>query len=160
MSKEIDGIKREWWFDGSTAVIGKYNSRNCCGVDASHYTAEGLIRAIKAISAQEKPNAIIFEEVRLGGLYSFKTRLRKEIENIGGEYMLVTLIASFETMAKRVVKRTGNENVNFDAMRSKGASAIRSSRKAQEDGVRVVWIDTDQYNPDQAYYILRRTIDG
>ena len=49
MELQIDGEVKEWWFDGDVAVIGRYASNNCCGVDSSKYSGDQLIKVIDTI---------------------------------------------------------------------------------------------------------------
>lgn len=160
MSVDVDGKSREWWFDGKVAVIGKYNSANCCGVDAGNWTGEALIKAIDTLIAKYGPKALLFEDVRFGGSYDFKKRVKQIAEKAGYEYSLFALTARFETLAARVLNRTGNSNANYDAMRSKARQVIISSRKIQQDGARVVFVDTGDVGPEQALNILVGEING
>ena len=72
MELPIDGERKEWWFDGQVAVIGRYAQNNCCGVDASKYSADQLIKVIDTILAVYEPSTVIFEDIRFGGSYTDK----------------------------------------------------------------------------------------
>ena len=160
MNVVIDGKNREWWYDGRIAVIGKYNSANCCGCDAGNYTGETLINVISALILAYRPNVILFEDVRFGGSYTFKTRAMRIAKENGYEYCSFVLMARFETLCKRVLGRTGNENVNFDQIRSKARQVISSSRKIHDDGASVVWVDTEKYSTEDILSCLRGVING
>ena len=142
MYQEVSGVSREWWFDGKVAVIGKYNDRNCCGVDAGNYSGDELIKTVKTIAVRNRPEVILFEDVRFGGNFTFKQKMKDAADEVGYEYYLLALFASLECSCNRVLNRSGNIDADYDAMRSKARGVIKSTKKAQEIGAKVVFCDT------------------
>ena len=142
LNQEVSSISREWWFDGRVAVVGKYNDRNCCGVDAGNYSGEELIKTVKAIIQSNNPEVILFEDVRFGGNYSFKQKMKQAADAVGYDYYLLALFADLECSCNRVLNRSGNADADYDAMRSKARGVIKSTRKAHEIGAKVVFCDT------------------
>lgn len=155
----VDGAAKEWWFDGETAVIGKYGAFNCGGVDAGRYSGDALPHVIQAIMRQYKPQTVLFEDVRYGGSYTFKTRLTKLALENGYEYVSLVLIASLECTCNRVLTRSNKIDADYDRMRSKARQVIRSSQKLQRDGVDVVWIDTEHTEPKRVLHTLMGVIN-
>lgn len=149
----VGGEPKEWWYDGKIAVIGKYNQANCCGIDAGKYTGEQLLRVIEKIVVGYRPYAVIFEDIRFGSSYTFKKKALGIAEKYGAEYISATLVASLETVSRRVIERTGNESVNFDAVRSKARQVIRSSKKIETEGAKVFFICAD--NIDKKAVLLK-----
>lgn len=143
MALPIDGEVKEWWFDGEVAVIGKYASNNCCGVDASNYSGDLLIKVVDNIIASYVPKAVVFEDMRFGCSYSFKQKAKQCTEKRGGEYIAFVLMAELNKISTRVIGRSGNPNVNFDRMRQKQRQCINSARKIGNDGSKVYFINTE-----------------
>ena len=160
MSVMLDGKAREWWFDGKIAVVGKYNASNCCGVDAGNYTNDSLKNVIEYVLRNYKPKTLLFEDVRYGGLFSFKQKMNEIAGKNGYTYCAFTLIASLPCIAKRVINRSGNEECNFDQMRSKARQVIKSTQRVAELGAEAVWVDTEKKQPDAVLAILRGVIDA
>ncbi len=160
LNQEVSGISREWWYDGKVAVIGKYNDRNCCGVDAGNYSGDELIKTIKAVVARNRPEIVLFEDVRFGGGFTFKQKLKKAADEVGYEYYLMALIASLECSCERVLNRSGNVDADYDAMRSKARGVINSTKKAGEIGAKVVFCDTEKNDKAAVLGVLRRIING
>lgn len=156
LNQEVSGVSREWWFDGKVAVIGKYNDRNCCGVDAGNYSVEALIATIRTIIERNKPYVVLFEEVRMGTTYSVKEKLKKLADEVGYEYYILALIASLECTCSRVLERSGNRDANYDAMRGKARAVIKTSKKAEENGAKVFFIDTEKNDKASVLRGLKR----
>lgn len=159
LSQECEGKSREWWYNGRVAVVGKYNDRNCCGVDAGNYSGDALIATIKAVIARNKPEVLLFEDVRFGGAFTFKQKLKKTADELGYDYYLMALIASLECSCDRVLNRSGNEDADYDAMRSKARGVINSSKKAGAIGAKVVFCDTEKNDKAAVLNVLRRIIN-
>lgn len=157
---EVDGVSREWWYDGNTAVIGKYNDRNCCGVDAGNYSVDGLIDTIKAVICQNKPDCVLFEDVRMGTSYAFKDKLLRTADVVGYEFNVLALIASLECSCNRVMERTGNPGANYDAMRGKARAVINTTKRIGEQGAKVFFIDTEKNSKTAVLNTLRRLTNG
>ena len=157
---EIDGKTKEYWFDGEIAVIGKYNSANCCGVDAGNYTGETLLKAIQAVAEQIEPEIIVFEDVRFGCSFAFKQKLAYFAQIGGYKYVLVNLIARLEITCERVLNRSGNVNADYDAMRGKARGVINSSRKAAACGAKVLFYDTGKNGKGDTLAFLLGVING
>lgn len=160
LNQEVSGISREWWFDGKVAVVGKYNDRNCCGVDAGNYSGDELIKTLKAVIARQRPEVILFEDVRFGGAFAFKQKLKKAAYDVGYDYYLMALIASLECSCDRVLNRSGNVDADYDAMRSKARGVINSTKKAKEIGAKVVFCDTEKHDKAEVLNMLRRIINA
>jgi len=160
MSVSVDGKSREWWFDGQVAVVGKYNAFNCCGVDAGNYTNDSLTHVIEHVLRNYKPKTLLFEDVRYGGLFSFKQKMNEIAKTHGYTYCAFSLIASLPCIAKRVIDRSGNDGCNFDQMRSKARQVIKSTQRVAELGAEAVWVDTEKNPPDAVLSILRGVIDA
>ena len=154
MELPVDGESKEWWFDGRVAVIGRYAQNNCCGVDAGKYSGVQLLKVIDTILDVYGPKAVVFEDVRFGGSYSFKARARDCANRRGYEYVVITLIASLKAVSERVINRSGNEGVNFDQMRSKQRSCITSTRKIANDGVDTYIINSEQKSRNELLFAL------
>lgn len=160
LNQEVSGISREWWYDGRVAVVGKYNEANCCGVDAGNYSGDELIKTIKAIIARNKPQTILFEDVRFGGGFTFKQKLKKAADEVGYDYYLMALIASLECSCDRVLNRSGNRDADYDSMRSKARGVINSTKKAGEIGAKVIFCDTEKHDKGEVLTMLRRVINA
>lgn len=160
LNQEVSGVSREWWFDGKVAVVGKYNEANCCGVDAGNYSGDELIKTIKAIIARNRPEAILFEDVRFGGGFTFKQKLKKAADEVGYEYYLLALIADLDVSCNRVLNRSGNADADYDAMRSKARGVINSTKKAGEIGAKTVFCDTGKHDKAGVLTVLRRIINA
>ena len=159
LNQEVSGVSREWWYDGKVAVVGKYNDRNCCGVDAGNYSGDELIKTIKEIVTKEKPQTILFEDVRFGSGFTFKQKLKKAADEIGYDYYLMALFASLECSCDRVLNRSGNADANYDAMRGKARGVIKSTKRAGEIGAKVVFCDTEKNDKAAVLYRLKRIIN-
>ena len=160
LSQEVSGVSREWWYNGKVAVVGKYNERNCCGVDASGYSGDELIKTIKEIIARNRPEVILFEDVRFGSGFKFKQKLKKAADEVGYDFYLLALIASLECSCDRVLNRSGNADADYDAMRSKARGVINSSKKAKEIGANVVFCNTETHDKAGVLNVLRRIINA
>ena len=159
LNQEVSGVSREWWFDGHIAVVGKYNAQNCCGVDAGNYSGDALIDTLCAIIKRTRPETILFEDVRFGGGFTFKQKLKKAADEVGYDYYLMALIASLECSCNRVLNRSGNRDADYDAMRSKARGVINSTKKAGEIGAKVVFCDTEKNSKAEVLNVLRRIIN-
>lgn len=159
LSQEVSGVSREWWYNGKVAVVGKYNNRNCCGVDAGGYGGDELIQTIKEIIGRNRPEVILFEDVRFGSGYNFKEKLKKAADAVGYEYYLLALIASLECSCNRVLNRSGNADANYDAMRGKARAVITSTRRAAEIGAKAFFCDTEKNDRAAVLNFLRRIIN-
>lgn len=159
LNQDVDGVSREWWFNGKTAVIGKYNDRNCCGVDAGGYTGDALISTIKAVIMRNRPQSVLFEDVRFGSGFAFKQKLKAAADEIGYDYYVLALIASLECSCDRVLNRSGNADADYDAMRSKARGVINSTKKVGQSGARIVFCDTEKKNKQEVLAVLRRIIN-
>lgn len=155
MELPVNGVVKEWWFDGKIAVIGKYNQANCCGVDAGSYTGEQLIKVLDKVISYYNPVSVIFEDVRFGGSFKFKKAAKECAETRGYEYISIALIASMKTIYNRVLLRTGNKNVKWDNMRSKQRQVIVSQKKLKENGSTVYIIYTDKLDKEGVYKKIR-----
>ena len=160
LKQEVSGVSREWWYDGKTAVIGKYNAQNCCGVDAGNYSGDALIATIRAIIAKNRPETILFEDVRFGGGFTFKQKLKRVADEVGYEYYLLALIASLECSCDRVLNRSGNRDADYDSMRGKARGVINSTKKAEQIGAKAVFCDTEKHNKAEVLEVLRRVINA
>ena len=160
MTEPVDGRGREWWYDGQVAIIGKYNANNCCGVDAGNYSGDTLLNVIDTLLRNYAPKTIVFEDVRYGGLYSFKHKAKALGEQYGYGYCAFTLIASLECVARRVIARTGNEGCDFDRMRSKARQCIKSTAKIGQEGAETVMIDTERFVQEAVLAALRMKVYG
>lgn len=160
MELPIDGEAKEWWYDGQVAVIGRYAQNNCCGVDAGKYSGEQLLKVLDTILAVYGPTAVVFEDVRFGGSYSFKVRARDCASRYGYEYIAIALTASLKTVSERVINRSGNESVNFDNMLSKAKCVIRSTQKIKNDGSNVFFFDTDKLDKQSVLSKVRVIVYG
>lgn len=158
LNQEVSGVTREWWFDGNVAVIGKYNDRNCCGVDAGNYSGDALIATIRAIILRNKPNVVLFEDVRFGGAFTFKQKLKQTADDLGCDYYIMALIASLECSCDRVLNRSGNIDADYDAMRGKARGVIKSTKKAAELGAKIVFCDTEKNDKAAVLNRLKRVI--
>lgn len=156
----VDGAAKEWWFDGETAVIGKYGRNNCCGVDAGNYSGEQIYKHLEAILDVYAPKAVVLEDVRYGTLYTFKQRMREIAERHGGSFCVLALYVPLEMAVERVIGRTGNEKINIDAIMSKQAQVLRSTRKIQADGVMSYYLDTSKFSPERLLLYLKRIVFG
>lgn len=156
----IEAKAKEYWFDGEIAVVGKYNQANCCGVDAGNYSGQTLITTIQSVAQTEKPEIIVFEDVRFGGSFAFKQKLAEIAQKNGWDYVLVNLIAGLEITCDRVLNRSGNVNADYDAMRSKARGVINSSRKASSCGARVLFFDTGKNGKGNTLAFLLGVING
>jgi hypothetical protein len=159
LNQEVSGISREWWFDGKVAVVGKYNDRNCCGVDAGNYSGDELIKTIVAIIQRNRPETVLFEDVRFGGGFTFKQKLKKAADGVGYDYYLMALIASLECSCNRVLNRSGNIDADYDSMRSKARGVINSTKKAGTIGAKIVFCDTEKNDKAAVLNVLRRVIN-
>lgn len=160
MQSVIDGKSREWWYDGKTIVIGKYNSNNCCGVDAGNYTGEELLSTIKAVIQQEQPLTVVFEDVRYGSVFSFKQKLKSVADSLSYDYYLLNLIADLDVSCNRVLDRSGNSKANYDAMRQKARGVIYSTRKAEKIGAKALFCDTGKADKQTVLNLLRGVINA
>ena len=158
MDLPVGGENKEWWYDGEVAVIGRYGRNNCCGLDAGNYSGEQIYKHLDVILSVYEPNAVVFEDVRYGTLYSFKSRMRTIAEKHGGTFCVVALYMPLERAAERVFERTGNESINIDAIRSKQVQVLRSTRKIQSEGVEAHFIDTSITDKKRLLYTLGRII--
>ena len=158
MDLPVGGEIKEWWYDGQVAVIGRYARNNCCGVDASKYSADLLLTVIDTILAAYGPSTVIFEDMRFGGSYTFKRRAREIAQKHSGEYIAVALVASLETVSRRVIERTGNPDVDFDRVRQKARQVIRSTQKISADGAKVFFIDSERLDKGAMLGALRAII--
>lgn len=160
LNQEVSGISREWWFDGNVAVIGKYNAQNCCGVDAGNYSGDALIATIKAVIARNRPDVVLFEDVRFGGGFTFKQKLKAAADEVGYDYYLLALIADLDISCNRVLNRSGNVDADYDAMRSKARGVINSTKKAGAIGAKTVFCDTGKNDRAGVLNVLRRIINA
>ena len=156
----IDGVQKEYWFDGEIAVVGKYNDANCCGVDAGNYSGEVLLKTLDKVITEVKPDVVVFEDVRFGGSFAFKERLNKLTRQRKCAYTLVNLIASPECSCNRVLNRSGRMNADYDAMISKARGVIKSSRKAANLGARALFFDTGVNGQGETLRFLLNVING
>lgn len=159
MELPIDGEVKEWWYDGEVAVIGRYASNNCCGVDAGNYSGEKLIAVIERLINNHRPKVILYEGLIFCKLMSFSERVKEVAYNNGYQYLMITLIASLQTIHDRILKRSGNPNVNFDRMRSNQMLNIRNAKKMAADGVRVLLIDTEYKSAKETLRALKKLIN-
>ena len=159
MELPIDGEAKEWWYDGEVAVIGRYASNNCCGVDASKYSGDQLIRVIDTILAVYVPKTVVFEDMRLGCTYSFKQKAKQCAERHAGEYAVIALTAELNTISTRVIGRSGNPNVDFDRMRHKQRQCITSTRKIGNDGAKVYIVDTERKSKAELLLAIKAIIN-
>ena len=157
---EIKGCKKEIWRDANSVIIGKYSSANCCGVDGSDFTSEQMFDAINEIIGRYSPEVLLFEDVRYGSLYSFKRKLFDLCSEYGYEYKAIVLFAEPTTIAKRVINRSGNPNVDFYRMLSKQRQCIRSANKLAAEGVHVVFVDTDKQDKNGVFNVVNGAING
>lgn len=160
MELQIDGEVKEWWYDGEVAVIGRYTRNNCCGVDAGNYSGEQLIKVIDTILAVYEPKAVVFECLMFGLSYKFKQNLFEVSKRHNRSYVVITLTAALTTLSERVIRRTGNENVNFDGVNSKMRQAINSTRLIQADGATAYIIDTEQKSKKEILDFLKVVLNG
>ena len=160
MSIQVDGKNREWWFDGTVAILGKYNDSNCCGIDAGNYSGETLQHAITRILSDYMPNVLLLEDIRYGSTYKFKKNLESKAKMFGYDYFAFALIAKFETVSQRVYNRSKNINVDYDRIRSKARQVVNSCRKLQREGMSIVWVDTDEKDEKGVLSVLRGLIYG
>ena len=156
---QIAGKTKEYWCDGDIAVIGKYNENRCCGLDSENYSIKDLLASINTVISQQNPLVILFEDMRLGSTYPCKEKLRMVANNAGYEYCVITLIADLTLIAKRIVERSGNENVDFDARRMLQKQCIRSSRKIEANGAKSYIVDTGRNTLDMTFSILKGIIN-
>ena len=159
LNQEVSGVSREWWYDGHTAIVGKYNDRNCCGVDAGNYSGDALIATLKSIIGRNRPEVILFEDVRFGCAFTFKQKLKKAAEDFGYDYYIMALIASLECSCDRVLNRSGNIDADYDSMRGKARGVIKSSKKAGEIGAKVIFCDTEKNDKAAVLNRLKRIIN-
>lgn len=159
MKLPIDGETKEWWYDGKVAVIGRYASNNCCGVDADKYSGDQLLKVIDTILTAYAPMTIVFEDMRLGCTYSFKQKARQCAERHGGEFVAIALTAELNTISKRVIGRSGNPNVDFDRMRQKQRQCITSVRKISDEGAKAYIIDTERKSKSELLRALKGIIN-
>lgn len=159
MSQAVEGVSKEFWFDGRVAVVGKYNDRNCCGVDAGNYSGDVLIKTISAIIALYRPAVLLFEDVRFGGNFTFKQKMKTFADGVGYDYYLLALFASLECSCNRVLNRSGNIDADYDAMRSKARGVIKSTKKAGEIGAKVFFCDTEKNDKAAVLRRLKMVID-
>lgn len=157
--QEVSGVSREWWFDGKVAVVGRYNESNCCGVDAGKYHGNELIKTIATIVRRENPETVLFEDVRYGGSFLFKKRLKEFADSAGYDYYILALTASLECSCGRVLNRSGNMDADYDAMRSKARGVINSTKKAGNNGVKIAFCDTEKKNRIEVLDFLRCIIN-
>ena len=140
----VDGEARELWYNGEILVLGRYNRNNCCGVDAWKITGEQFLKVLDTILAVYEPRVVIFEHLMFGLTYRFKHDARACAEKHGYEYVVVVLTASLNTLSERIIGRTGNESVNFDAVMSKARTAIVSTKKVEAEGAKAYILDTER----------------
>lgn len=160
LAQVVNGVSREWWFNGNVAVVGKYNDQNCCGVDAGNYSGDGLAATIEAIISRYKPNVVLFEDVRFGGSFVFKQKLKHVADIVGYDYYILALIADLDVSCNRVLNRSGNANANYDSMRSKARTVINSTKKAQEIGAKTVFLNTGENSKIEVLNVLWRIINA
>lgn len=156
----IDGVQKEYWFDGEIAVVGKYNNANCCGVDAGNYSTDVLLKTLESVITTVRPDVIVFEDVRFGGSFAFKERMYKLASKRNYTYVIVNLIASPECYCDRVLNRSGRLNNDYDAMISKARGVIKSSKKAGDIGAKVLFFDTGKNDQGETLRFLLNVING
>lgn len=155
-SINVGGVSREYWYDGSIAVIGVYNDENCCGIDRSNYRKGQLEDTIERIISRLDPDIILFEGIIIGTMFSFKQRISEISMRASREYLIFNLVGSPNLLCERVYKRSGNKNCNYDAVISKQRQVINSSKKAVALGAKCIFVDIEKEEPQN---ILLRTIN-
>lgn len=154
------GENKEVWFDGDTAIIGRYGTANCGGVDADGYLTEILLETILRTIREFKPRVLMFEDYRYGSVYNFKRRVHEIARGNGYEYIVFLLVADPKTIVERIIGRSGNENRNFDAKIELQKACIRSAKRIARDGVKVKVIDTGKSTRQEVADALSEVMNG
>lgn len=149
----------EYWFNGSTAILGHYSGCNCGGIDGGGFSGEELLKFIRWVIITVHPHFIIFEDVLFGGLYNFKIALRDLSWEIGYEYIVLELYCDPVIAIKRVYQRNGGMNRKYEKVIDRARSVRRSNLRFSEAGGNVIYLNSANMSSD-VLKMVREVIYG
>lgn len=143
----------------SIVVTGKYNDRNCGGLDGRIKDVNIMLEYLLRICRIVQPNYIVFEAVMYGLTMKFAENISYGIKKLGYEYVGLCFLPPLEVAIQRVYQRNGGKQIKIDTFVRKYGDSERSYLKLKAKGYNVKHVDTSEFDKQDMWKIIQREID-
>lgn len=145
-SVPVHGKDIEYHYDDERkiAVVGRYDQRECGGVDGYIKNKNFLRDSIVKIIKKERPDALIFEGVMYGVTFKFGAEIDIVSKKLGYHYVGICFFPPLDVALERLYSRNGGKEVNVKSFQDKHISAAKAYKKLRDNGTDVKIIDTSK----------------
>lgn len=156
--QSLAGSQYSYCYDGETAIIGRYDVRECGGVDGEIRDGDELKNLIVRIAKEVKPETLVFEGIMYGKSFQFSYDIHKWAKAMGHKYIALCLMPSFDEAMLRVWNRNGGKPVNVEALENGYRACIKSNSKLRAMGVDVRIVDTGNIPKGEMWRVIEEVI--
>lgn len=157
---EVYGKKYPYTIDEKLNIVisGRYDRAICGGIDGIIRNKELMKEYIFKLIKTKMPSIFIFEAVMYGTTFKFSHDLSIMSGIHGYDFVAVAPIAAFDVNLKRIEERNCGKPIKVDSFLKQYNRYIVSTKELSEKGVKVKFVDTENYAKENMKKILEETI--
>lgn len=150
----LHGKEYPYTFDGKTLIAGRYDTRECGGLDGVIKDRTIMKDYIVRLLKQRNPQVFILDAVMYGNTFDFAYQLNRLCEGLGYHYIGISLSPPFEVCLQRVLERNGGKPIKVKNLQSKYRSSLIAYQKLKGIGVDIRLIDTSKIPESEMHKII------
>lgn len=156
---DVFGKKIPFTFDKSRNIIvtGRYDQNECGGCDACIHSKE-VCREYLIKLMKKSPKILVFEGIMYGITFKFSNELNNLCNMLGYKYTAIALVAPFDVLIDRIYGRNGGKPIKVEKIEKQYTAYLRSTKKLEQEGVRVIYSHTQEYDRAGMYKILEEVL--
>lgn len=139
-------------------VLGRYGENTCGGIDGRITNRDILLNVIAYFVKRKMPKVLVFEGVLYGVTYKFGKELYDFARQSGYQYIGICLTMPLEEAIDRVIRRSGNTNIDVLSIQNKYFTSLSAYKKLLQDGACVELVDTSKVPYDRMYELIEERL--
>ena len=147
-------IEYHWNEERRIAVLGRYDKRECGGIDGYIEYRDELLDIIAKMMRTIRPEVIIYEGIAMATTFKLAHDIAMLCKRTGYEFVAVCLEPPLEVAFERLAGRNGGRPVNYMKVQEKWFSAARANEKLEAAGLHVVRFDTSRIPKEDMWKII------
>ena len=157
-STNVYGNNFPYTFDGQTLIGGRYDTRECGGLDGVIKDRNVLKEYIIKLIKQYQPKTFILDAVMYGTTFKFAYELNYVLKKMGYKYIGLTFAPPLDVSLIRLYQRNGGKEINVEHLQQKHIQSISAYKKLKACGIDVRLIDTSKIPKEQMHKIIEDVI--
>lgn len=150
----VRGKEYPYTYDGKIVIGGRYDTRECGGLDGVIKDREVLKDYIVKLLKMLQPDALILDAVMYGTTFKFAYELNIACKSLGYTYIGITCAPPLDVSLQRVYMRNGGKEVNVESLQKRHFSSVKAYKRLKAVGMDVRLIDTSKIPKEQMYRII------